>query len=371
MGKLINRFCTWSLVLGLMAGTAMSLASFDQASAQNKDKFVFALANAVNVTTAPLAFAQELGYFDAENLELQQPFPILIGSAIIIPQLMNGSIDSAFMAPESLIVSKQPGGPNFDYKYVYNYARGSVYEIVVLEDSPIKTVADLAGKTLGVGGLTWGNVASTKGILVSEGVSLDSVNFAAVGDGAAALEALKSGQIAALNMYDTKNVQFEQTGLKLRRIPLPDWYTMHSSNVVPATSKFIAEHPDRIARFGRALTKGFVACEAAIENCIRAFWKSYPELAPAAGTEETAMKTAVELLSARLKFALMFPEGEPRRYGSFTDEDFTGTIKSLSVAGLITDTSIPLDSLYTNQFVDEYNAFDMDKVLAEAKAYKP
>jgi len=350
---------------------AASLGLCGAVHAQEKEKFVFAMPNAMNVALGPFVFAQELGYFSEENLALEEPFPVLTGAALILPQLANGSIDSVFMTLEPLILTKQPGAPNFDYKYAYNYARGSVYEFVVLDESPIKTVADIAGKTMGVGGLTWGNVAGAKGVLVSEGVSLDSVTLAAVGDGAAALEALKSGQIDVLNMYDTKNVQFEQTGVKLRRIPLPDWYAKHSSNALPFTSKFIAEHPDKIGRFGRAVSKGFTACEAAIENCVRAFWKRYPELAPAADAADAALKTATEILSRRLEFALMFPEGEPRRFGAFTDDDFTGVIKSLSVAGLAAKTDIPLDTLYTNEFVDEFNAFDAATVVAEAKAYKP
>ena len=350
---------------------AASLGLCGAVHAQEKEKFVFAMPNAMNVALGPFVFAQELGYFSEENLALEEPFPVLTGAALILPQLANGSIDSVFMTLEPLILTKQPGAPNFDYKYAYNYARGSVYEFVVLDESPIKTVADIAGKTMGVGGLTWGNVAGAKGVLVSEGVSLDSVTLAAVGDGAAALEALKSGQIDVLNMYDTKNVQFEQTGVKLRRIPLPDWYAKHSSNALPFTSKFIAEHPDKIGRFGRALSKGFVACEAAVENCIRSVWKRFPDVAPAADRAEAALTISRAILEAKFKSWLVFPEGEPRRYGSFSNDDFTGVIRSLSVAGLATKTDIPLETLYTNEFVDEFNAFDIDEVIAEAKAYRP
>lgn len=360
------------LVTPKAALIAIGLASAcATAGAQEKEKFVFALPNAINVTAAPIVFAQELGYFDAENLKLQEPFPVIVGSALILPQLMNGSIDSVFMTLEPLILTKQPGTANFNYKYVYNYSRGSVYELVVLESSPIKTVADVAGKKMGVPGLTWGNVAGMKGVLVSQGVPLTSVTFAAVGDGAAALEALKRGQIDVLNMYDTKNVQYEQTGLKLRRIPLPDFYAKQSSNALPFTAKFIKERPSSIGRFGRAISKGFVACEAAIDNCIRAFWKRYPALAPAAGQEEPAMASARQILRARLNYALTFPAGQPRQFGSFSDADFTGVMDALKIAGLASKTDIPLDTLYTNEFVPQFNAFDTEKVKTEAKAYKP
>lgn len=356
-----------SAPLGILA----VLAQPGHAGAQGKEKFVFALPNTPNVANGPLIFAEELGYFDTENLELQKPFPVLASSALILPQLMNGGIDSVFMTLEPLILTKQPDAANFDYKYVYNYARGSVYELVVLDESPIRTVADIAGKKVGVGALAWGNVAGTKGILVSQGVSLDSVSLAAVGDSAAALEALKSGQIDVLNLYDTKIVQFEQTGVKLRRIPLPDFYAKSSSNAIPFTSKFIQERPGTIARFGRALSKGFVACEAAVDNCVRAFWKRYPDLAPAVAKEGAAMESAKQILRAKFKSWLVFPEGKPREYGSLSDSDFTGLMNALKVSGQATKTDIPLDTLYTNQFVPEFNAFDREKVVAEAKAYKP
>lgn len=348
-------------------GAAVLLSATLTATA--RDRFVFALPNAVNITVAPISFAQELGYFDAEGIALE--LPVLIGSGVIIPQLMNGSVHATYIALEPLAVARQPGGPNFAFRYGYNFARSSLYEIVVLDSSNVKTVADLAGKTVGVGGISWGNVAGTKGMLSAAGVDLASVKFAAVGDGTPALEALRRGQVDALNLYDTKHIQFEQAGVKLRRLQLPPPFAGISSNGIPFTDKLMAEQPALVGRFGRALTKGLVACDAAIDNCVRAYWKRYPDKKPAAAQEAETLAKERELLRARLNRLITFRADEPRQFGAFSDADWLPTLAAMKAAGVISNADIRTDTLYTNRFVPEFNAFDPAAVANAARAYKP
>ncbi len=54
---------------------------------------------------------------------------------------------------------------------------------------------------------------------------------------------------------------------------------------------------------------------------------------------------------------------------SSAPKDWTTEIVSLKVGGLITQDP-PLDSLYTNQFVPDFNKFDVGAVVRRAKAYK-
>lgn len=338
------------------------------ASAQEKDKFTFANPNAISVTTAPIFFAKELGYFDAEKLDLHMM--TLVGGGVIVPQLLNGSLDSTLITPESLLLSKTAGGPNFDFRFVFNWARNTLYELAVLDSSPIRTLKDVAGKKVGVGGMGWGNVPGTKAILSEMGVDIGSVEFIAVGDGAPSLEALKRGQIDALNLYDTRHIQFEQQGVKIRRLPLPARYVEATSLSMPFTNKMIRERPDLVARFGRAMTKGLIACEAAIDNCIRAYWVANPDKKPKSEQEQTVLKQQKELLTARLKNMLSFPADKPKVYGAFSDDDFTVPLEALGRAGLMKATDkVDVGSLYTNMFVDKFNDFDKSKVIAEAQAF--
>ena len=54
--------------------------------------------------------------------------------------------------------------------------------------------------------------------------------------------------------------------------------------------------------------------------------------------------------------------------GSFTDAEWQGVIKSLKLGGVITVTDLPMDKLYTNRFVADFNKFDRADVIKRAKA---
>lgn len=359
---MLARIRDWSLAAGLMA---MIVAPAHAAP----EKLVFAWPSAINSGLAPMAFAMELGFFKAEEIEPE--VVVLQGSGTIIPQLMSGAVFSAYSSLEPLPISRQPGKPNFPFKFVYNYMRNSIWEITVLDGSPIKQIKDLAGKTIGVGGLQWGNVPTTRAILKASGVDPATVTLVGVSTGVPAFEALKHGKIDALNLFDTMNAALEQMGTPIRRLEFPPEFRAVSSHGFPVTDKMIKERPDLVARFGRAMTKGTLACAANVENCVKAYWKLYPAQKPAAN-EAAALVRESNILKPRMANLTYFAPGQPKKMGSFSDHDWIATITALKDGGQIApDANIDLNSLYTNQFVDEFNKFDLGEVEKKANAYVP
>lgn len=334
--------------------------------AAGPDTFVFAWSGPISVGYAPVAFAEELGYAKAENLDIQTV--TLDGSGVAIPQLMNGSIATAFLTLDPLIVARQPGKPNFDYRFAYNVLRNSIWEISVLDSSPIKSIKDLAGKTIGVGALSFGNIAMTKAILQQAGVDPNGVQFVAVGVGVPAIQALKTGKIDAMNLFDIVDEEARLEGTKVRLLPLPAQFSGVSSHALPYSNKYMRDHPDLVVKFGRIFAEGTVACNANPVGCLHAYWKHYPELKPA-GSEADAIKVTLPVLQVRLANMVQWQPGEAHKFGSFSDKDWNAWITSLKVGGQITVVP-PMDSLYTNQFVDGFNQFDAGSVARAAKAYK-
>lgn len=349
---------------------AAALTVFAAAStAHAADKIVFAFPTVINAGIAPMAFAIELGFFKEENLDPE--IVSLQGSGTIIPQLMAGEIFTAYSTLEPLPISRQPGKPNFPFKFIYNYARNSIWEFAVLADSPIKTPADLKGKTVGVGALQWGNVATAKAIVKASNVDPASVQWVAVGTGVPAFEALKRGQIDVLNLHELMHSELEQLGTKIRRLPLPVDFQGLSSHGFPVTNKMIQEHPDLIAKFGRAMTKGTLACMANTENCVKAYWKMYPAQKPS-NDDPKLLNRVVTSLKPRLHNLTAFSADTPREFGSFSPKDWTALIEALKIGGQIDPSAkIDINTLYTNQFVKDYNKFDQDAVAAAANNYKP
>ncbi len=90
-----------------------------------------------------------------------------------------------------------------------------------------------------------------------------------------------------------------------------------------------------------------------------------------AGSEEDAVRNELPLLKSRIDHMQFWRDGEPKKYGAYGVKDWEPNIASLREGGLIDDTPIGLDTLYTNQFVEEFNKFDEAAVMKAAKAYKP
>lgn len=334
--------------------------------AAGPDTIVFAWSGPISIGYAPITFAQDLGYDKVENVNISTVS--LEGSGVAIPQLMNGSVTTAFLTLDPLIVARQPGKPNFDYRFAYNVLRNSIWEISVLDSSPIKSVKDLAGKTIGVGALTFGNIAMTKAMLKQVGVDPNNVQFVAVGVGVPAFQALRTGKIDALNLFDIDDEEMRLQGTKIRLLPLPSDFAGVSSHALPFTNKLMHDRPDLVEKFGRIFAKGTVACNANLVACVHSYWKHYPEEKPA-GSDADALKETLPVLQVRLSNMLQWQPGEPHKFGLFSDKDWRAWITSLKEGSQIT-VEPPLDSLYTNQFVDAFNAFDQDAVVRQAKAYK-
>lgn len=354
--------CAVVLALALLA------VSGPRALAAEPDKTVFAWPGVITTGIAPFAMAQELGFFKKENITLS--VVVLQGSGVIIPQLMNGSIFTAYATPDPLIISRRHDKPNFPIRFAYNAVRNSMWEIVVLDASPVHAVKDLAGKKIGVGGLTWGNVPMTKAILQQSGVNLESVQFVAVGGGVPAFDAVRRGKVDALNLFDVQHAALEALGTKIRRVPFPPQFAGTSSHGLSMTDKMIRERPDLVARFGRAVAEGTVACDANPEGCLRAYWKEFPDQKPEV-TDAAAEARELSFLKTRLGNMIAFDPGEPHLYGAYKEKDWTASITSLRLGGQLDNSDIALASLYTNEFVAEYNRFSVDEVVAAAKAYKP
>jgi len=333
-----------------------------------KDKFVYGVPSAISSAVANFVFAKELGYFDAENIELEM-VP-LAGSAVIIPQLLANQIQASGASLEPLVIARQPGKPNFPLKFVYNYLRNSVWEFAVLKDSKIQTVADLRGSTIGIVSLGSGNVYTTRAILSAAGIPWDQVKVLAVGFGVQAFEALRSNQIQMLNLWESAHASLEVAGTPLRRLEYPAQFQGISSHGFSVTDALMRDNPGLVARFGRAVSKGSVACIANYEGCLKAYWKSYPEQKPKTGTEEEVLRKELAIMVPRMQNIGYFAPGDQKQWGAYSDRDFKVLIAALKAGGEVTDENIPMDSLYTNRLVPEYNKFDTDAVIRQAKAWK-
>ncbi|HLU79617.1 MAG TPA: ABC transporter substrate-binding protein [Burkholderiaceae bacterium] len=351
--------------LSQVAGASLlALAALAPSLVQAKEKVTLAYPTNINLSNAPTIMGIGMGYFEQEGLEVDVVF--FQGSSVIMPQLSQKHVDFGWMAPEALITSAQPGRTTLPTKLFYNGIFQSPYELVVKEDSPLNSIADLKGKKIGVGGMTWANIPITKSILAYAGLKPEDYELVPVGVGASAFKAFEDGQVDVLNLFDTFHVQMENSGVKMRRLPVPEKFKNLFSNGLITHQDTLKERPELAVKFGRAAAKGVIACNANVEACVRNFWKLYPNTIPSQGTEEQKLADAVEIVKVRL--ATMIPEGGPEKMGYYTEASLKDYVSVLHAGGVLETTQIPIDTLYTNELVAKINDFDAAKVIEEARA---
>ncbi|WP_430396034.1 ABC transporter substrate-binding protein [Ferrovibrio sp.] len=322
----------------------------------------------VNIGYSPFLLARDMGYFQQEGLEVE--IIEFLGTSVLIPQVANKGVDIGFPGADAVIISRQPGRDYMPVRFFYNVTRKNPWDFVVPDNSPIKRVEDLRGKKIGVGALANGNVPIARSMFREMKMEAGrDYEFVPTGVGAPAIHAMNTGQIDVFNGFDATIAFLANAGIKLRYLQQPPKYTNLISNGMMTHEDTIKNRPEMLGKFGRAVAKAILACEADIPHCIRSAWKQYPSLKPQDKTEEQALAEAIPTVTKRMESMLTFADPKaPRRFGEYQPQMWQDYIDVLYDGGEITSKQIDVASLYTNQFVDAINAFDPAKVLADVKA---
>jgi len=312
-------------------------------------------------------FGEELGFFKQEGMVLDKIG--VTGSAVLLPQVANGQVQFGYANPDLTVIALSKGEP-LPVRFVANWLRSQTFEFVTRADSPIKTLADLKGKKLGVGALTWGNLPLSRAMLGSLGLAWNKdVQILPVGTGAAAWRRLETGEVDALNLFVGEHGRMELAGVKIKRIPMPEQFATIFSNGMVTSNALIEKNPKLVAGFGRALLKSWLACKENTEACVRAFYKTNPASRP------TPDKDAEQLAKDVKQAMFDRPQiddyrGARPRPGEYPEDAWKRLVSVMHAEGQITRADLDLSKLYTNQFVDEFNKFDRQAVTSAAKAVR-
>ncbi len=349
----------------VLLATALGLAAAAP-GVQAQEKAVFGFPAPHNVQFSYLWYGNKLGFFKDEGLALD--VITVTGSGVLLPQVAAGQVHIGYANPDLTIIAAAKNEP-LPVRFVMNWLRSQTFEFVTLQSSPLNTLADLKGRKLGVGAMTWGNLPLSRAMLASVGVQWQKdVEVLPIGLGAAAWRRLQAGEVDVVNLFVGEHGRMELSGIPIKRLPMPEQFRTLFSNGFVTSEKLIAEKPKLVAGMGRAITKSWIACKANVEACVRAYWDANPTARPAPGKEAEQMKTDLkQALFDRLQVD-DFAAGAPRRYGQFPADSWKRLIKVMHDEGLITRADIDVSKLYTDRFVDEVNAFDVAAVEAQSRA---
>jgi len=360
------------LVACLAIGLASSLGLIAPSAAQTADAplkpVTIALGTqVVNVTYPWLTLPIALGYWKAEGYDVR--IVTTGGSLQGIQQMMAGGVDFAQVNSTGLIQA------NADNNVAVRGLMGTGvidWGIGVPQDSPIKSVADLKGKKIGIFSLGTGGMPLLKGYLRANGIDPQTdVQIIATGAGAPALEAMRSGRVQALMFWGSALTGFENAGARLRILFDPAWRSLPDFTFA-TMQRTIEADPAMVEAISRGAAKATLFAQTNPDCARQIHWKAFPGTKPTGADEATLAKWDLALLKTQLETmadaqrmngAKLIGSMSPAAYGRMQD--------LMLKDGLIKRTLPPESMLHLKPgFAEAINRFDHDAVIAAAKACK-
>ncbi|NUW38107.1 ABC transporter substrate-binding protein [Nonomuraea sp. SMC257] len=206
--------------------------------------------------SAPLFIAIERGFFKEQGLNVKTE--AIQAPQAVLPKLSNGSMDVVLGSYATILTIQSEGLEKF--KYIADSYQGATgaFGIMVRRDSPIKKVADLKGKKIGVnalkglGVLTMNPHLKIAGLDPTPGKDIQYVEVPTTNW----LTALQKGDVDAVWMTDpyvseAKNklgatMLVDTMSGPTESLPITGW---------AATEKWVAANPKTMAAFQRAMAK--------------------------------------------------------------------------------------------------------------------
>jgi NitT/TauT family transport system substrate-binding protein len=128
------------------------------------------------VDSAPIWLGKSKGFFEEEGLDLD--IKTGSGGGAILPAVVSGSYDFGMGNTVSVLLARDKG---MDVKFVSNEATTAgapkSQAVIVPNDSPIKTPADLAGKTVAVLGISGSVDTTIRAIVDADGGDSSTMKF--------------------------------------------------------------------------------------------------------------------------------------------------------------------------------------------------
>jgi len=210
-----------------------------------------AVPNPSAVTWAPMWAAIGEGYFEDEGLILD--VQAVDGSSSVLQAMSSGQAEIGAPGPGPVLGARARG---LDVVFIYNLYPKSVFGLLVPADSDYQEPADLAGEVIGVGTADGAEVSFAEAILSGAGMSRgEDYTFLPVGDGGTAAVAFLREEVEAYAGAISDSAILASRGIDLREIT-PDEYLGFFGNGYAVLESYLAENPEVVEGFGRALVRG-------------------------------------------------------------------------------------------------------------------
>jgi len=305
------------------------------------------------------AVPKQLGWFKREGLT--DNLLKTNGSTAALQAVASGSADIAYASSLNIAAAIDKGVP------VKAFAGLTVqwpYFIGVPAGSPIKKMADLKGKRIGVISLASASYADLKANLKIAGLTEADVTVLPVGAGARAAAALKADQVDAIDSYSDSFTVMKQNGVDLTLLARPPQLNKLFSVTMVTSAAALKNNPDQLARFARAAYQGIIYTRLNPEAALKLSFTEFPELAGSADPAGKDAKNTLEAMKIALDDSIPAGGADPRTWGHWLDIDNSRWEALLSFAADTgqTDKKLSPAQVWDGSLMNSIFNFDATKI---------
>lgn len=350
-------------IAALLASTALALAACggdDASSASGGEGSSAATAGSTKIRFLqpipktvyfyPLFVAEELGYFEDEGVEVE----LKSGSQDIpLPAFVSNGDADIGAAGGSQVLQALTKGADFDV--FFDYYTKSAEGMVVAADSPIQSMSDMAGKTLGLGSQE--DTAIAKAALTLAGIDPKSVKQPIVGtSGPTVAKAIKDGKIDAYSGALSDFAALQAAGIELREITPQELTTRPAASFI-ARPEFLEKH--------RAATEGFLKAWAKA-TYVGMVNKDVVEAMARKAVPEEWTKEKVGKAALDVAVDYQTPTGD--QFGELLPDAWQSDMKVLLDAGEL-EKDVDITSRLNDAFIAAANDWDHSEVEADVERW--
>jgi NitT/TauT family transport system substrate-binding protein len=320
-------------------------------------------AKTVSSAAAPFAIAQKLGWFEKAGIKVELvPLP---GSTDCMKLVATKEVQISLPSVEPLAIIRPQG---VKAKFFYTAYQGNIYGIAVPADSPVKSMADLKGKRIGVTSMASAGVIVARALAKQAGLDPDKdISIVVAGESAQTAALLRSKQVDALSQFDTQYALTSNAGAKLRMLDQPEIRKFPSNGFV-ALEDYLKNNRKEAVALAQGYAMGTVFAMANPEAAIRILWEVFPQTKATGKDEATALRDDLLTLDARIKNWRYEPV-DGKRWGDNVEKNYQLYVDWLQAQGVL-KTKVEVKDLITNELLDDVNKFSVEAITKEAKAYK-
>lgn len=299
--------------------------------------------------------AIKMGYFEEEGLDvtIEESF-----GTTDVKMVSTGKADFALPAPNFILMSIENDLP---IKAVFQNDWINIFGMAVLEDSDIETWEDMKGKTVALGDASWEDIINP--VVIAAGLDPEKdLEYVVAGENR--FQMVQEEKIDILFTWVGEVTELQGRGFDFEYIDgnevLP-----YASNPLVTSLDIIENDPELVEKFSRGLAKGMYFVKENPEAGADIVLEQFPSI-------DISWDGAVGAMEGRVKQGFGISDDEQQErvdegIGLASDEKWALNVEWALKTDTIKD-EIPLDRIFTNEFVD--TSWDLSQVEEDAESYE-